>query len=90
MEGMKSEFTKIRVRTTPDARSVIKRAAEQRGMSMSKFVVQASVEHAIRTLGAHENRPTLEEMNAKFFAALDEIDRQRKQDNLGVDRELSD
>jgi uncharacterized protein (DUF1778 family) len=74
---MKSEYTKIRVRSTPDARSVIASAAKRSGMSMSKFVVQASVEHAVRILDEHENRPTLEEMNAKLFAALDEIDREK-------------
>jgi uncharacterized protein (DUF1778 family) len=74
---MKNDVTKMRMQATREARAMIFGAAKRSGMSVSKFVVQASVERANRTLHAHENRPALEDMNAKFFAALDEIDRQK-------------
>jgi uncharacterized protein (DUF1778 family) len=74
--AMKSDVTKMRMRATPEARAMIFGAAKQSGVSMSKFAVQASVEHAVRILDEHENRPALEDMNAKFFVALDELDRQ--------------
>jgi uncharacterized protein (DUF1778 family) len=75
--AMKSDVTKMRMRATPEARAMIFGAAKRRGVSVSKFVVQASVEHAICILDEHENRPALEAMNAKFFAALDDIERKK-------------
>ena len=84
---MKSDVTKMRLRTTPDARAMIVNAAEQRGMSISKFVVQAAVERATCILDVHEDRPTLAELNAKFFAALDEEDRKRRQE---IDRKAAE
>jgi uncharacterized protein (DUF1778 family) len=74
--AMKSDLTKMRMRATPEARALIFGAAKRSGMSVSKFGVQASVEHAIRILDEHENRPALEDMNTKFFVAIDELDRQ--------------
>jgi uncharacterized protein (DUF1778 family) len=75
---MKSDVTKMRMRATPEARAMVFEAAKRSGMSVSKFVVQAAVEDAVRILEAHEDRAALAEMNAKFFASLDELDGQRQ------------
>jgi uncharacterized protein (DUF1778 family) len=74
---MKANVTKMRVRTTPEARALVVSAAERSGMSISKFVVQAAVEDAVRILERQKDRATGAGMNAKFFAALDELDRRK-------------
>jgi uncharacterized protein (DUF1778 family) len=75
---MKSDVTKMRLRATPEARAMVFEAAKRRGISVSKFVVQAAVERAICILDGQEERETLTEMNAKLFTALDDEDRKRR------------
>jgi uncharacterized protein (DUF1778 family) len=75
---MKSDVTKMRMRATPEARALIFGAAKRSGVNVSKFVVQASVERAVRILDRQENSSALVEMNATFFAFLDEEDRRRR------------
>jgi uncharacterized protein (DUF1778 family) len=76
--AMKSDVTKMRMRATPEARAMIFGAAKRSGVSVSKFVVQAAVERAVRIIDGQEDSSALAEMNAKLFAFLDEEDRQKR------------
>jgi uncharacterized protein (DUF1778 family) len=76
--AMKSNVTKMRMRATPEARAMIFGAAKRSGVSVSKFVVQAAVERAVRIIDGQEDPNGLAESNANFLAALDEVDRKRR------------
>lgn len=64
------------IRTTPEEKSLVERAAEVSRMNMSQFVIQAAVRSAESVL-ADQTRFTLDhEQWAAFSEALDRPDRQ--------------
>jgi uncharacterized protein (DUF1778 family) len=76
--AMKSDVTKMRMRATPEVGAMIFGAAKRSGVSVSKFVVQSAVERAVGILNGQEYPSSLAEMNAKFLAALHEVDRETR------------
>lgn len=78
---MENGTTKMRLRTTSFARAMISEAAELRGMTISKFVVQAAVERSHDILDSKENYAFRSKLNAKLFAFLDDDDRNTQKKN---------
>lgn len=66
-----SGTVRLSIRTKPQVKSAIQRAAVLNGVSETAFVMNAAYEAARRTIEAHERTVLTSEDHAAFFEALD-------------------
>jgi len=67
-----AESARINLRTSPEAKALIERAAVLMGATVSGFMVQSAYEAALRILSAHDTLTQLQKDFDTFISACEE------------------
>jgi len=86
MSGSRETSERIDLRTSPEIKNLIVRAASTAGMSVSAFLLGTAQEQARRILAERDTVTLSEENWSVFVRALDDLEKPRPKLSAGIKR----